>query len=44
MFLRREEGRVAEYEGGRWEGCSHWSLMRCRGDERLILLRLPPGQ
>lgn len=44
LFLRREQGRVAEYEGGGREGCSHCSLWRCRGDERLVLLSLPPGQ
>ena len=40
LFLRRVEGRVAEYEGRGREGCS---LLRCRGDERLFLLSLPPG-
>ena len=38
------EGRVAKYEGGGREGCSHCSLLRCRGDERLILLSLPSDQ
>ena len=42
LLLWREEGRVAEYKGGGREGSS--SLLRCRGEERLILLSLPPGQ